>query len=192
MKVAQSCPTLYNPKGYTVHGILQARILEWLAVPFSRRSPQPRDWTQVSHIAVDSAVIFHMCLWKTTKEVILSSLPFEEPFIYSIQDGVNFLVRAWRVNSCPLPLLLNCWVLITDSHLQPSQLVALVKCEEVGGLKYSFQFSMRKTGSLSCQQLPSCDNYATSLRDGFCSSVGSLDASASTWIPTWPRTGRVT
>ena len=36
---------------YTVHGILQARILEWAAFPFSRGSSQPRDWTQVSHIA---------------------------------------------------------------------------------------------------------------------------------------------
>ena len=34
-----------------VHGILQARILEWVAFPFSRRSSQPRDQTQVSHIA---------------------------------------------------------------------------------------------------------------------------------------------
>ena len=36
---------------YTVHGILQARILAWIAFPFSRGSSQPRDWTQVSHIA---------------------------------------------------------------------------------------------------------------------------------------------
>ena len=36
---------------YTVHGILQARILEWVAFPFSRGSPQPRDQTQVSCIA---------------------------------------------------------------------------------------------------------------------------------------------
>ena len=35
----------------TVHGILQARILEWVAFPFSRDSSQPRDWTQVSFIA---------------------------------------------------------------------------------------------------------------------------------------------
>ena len=34
-----------------VHGILQARILEWVAFPFSRGSPQPRDQTQVSRIA---------------------------------------------------------------------------------------------------------------------------------------------
>ena len=34
-----------------LHGILQARILEWVAFPFSRGFSQPRDWTQVSHIA---------------------------------------------------------------------------------------------------------------------------------------------
>ena len=34
MKVAQSCLTLYDPMDYTVHGILQARILEWVAFPF--------------------------------------------------------------------------------------------------------------------------------------------------------------
>ena len=39
MKVAQSCLTLCNPMDYTVHGILQAGILEWVAVPFSRGSP---------------------------------------------------------------------------------------------------------------------------------------------------------
>ena len=36
---------------YTVHGVLQARILEWEALPFSRGSTQPRNRTQVSHIA---------------------------------------------------------------------------------------------------------------------------------------------
>ena len=51
MKVAQSCPTLCDPMDYTVHGILQARILEWVAFPFSRGSSQPRDQTQVSCIA---------------------------------------------------------------------------------------------------------------------------------------------
>ena len=40
--VAQLCPTLCDPMGYTVHGILQARILEWVAFPFSRGSSQPR------------------------------------------------------------------------------------------------------------------------------------------------------
>ena len=54
-EVAQSCPTLCDPVdrnllGFSVHGILQARILEWTAISFSRGSSQPRDQTQVSRI----------------------------------------------------------------------------------------------------------------------------------------------
>ena len=48
---SQSCPTLCDPVDHTVHGILQARILEWVAFPFSRGSSQPRDQTLVSNIA---------------------------------------------------------------------------------------------------------------------------------------------
>ena len=42
VKVTQSYPTLCNPMDYIVHVILQARILEWVAIPFSRASSQPR------------------------------------------------------------------------------------------------------------------------------------------------------
>ena len=51
VKVAQSCPTLCDLMDDTVHGILQARILEWVDFCFSRVSSQPRNRTQVSHIA---------------------------------------------------------------------------------------------------------------------------------------------
>ena len=56
VQVTQSCPTLCGPvdcslPGSSVHGILQARILEWVAASFSRGSSQLRDGTQVSHIA---------------------------------------------------------------------------------------------------------------------------------------------
>ena len=51
VKVAQSCPTLCDPMDYTVQGILQARILEWVVLLFSRGSSQARDQTQVSRIA---------------------------------------------------------------------------------------------------------------------------------------------
>ena len=48
MLVTQSCQTLYNPMDYSlpsssISGILQARILEWVAIPFSRESYQPRN-----------------------------------------------------------------------------------------------------------------------------------------------------
>ena len=51
VKVTQSCPTPCDPVDYTVYGILQARILEWVAVPVSRGSSQPRNQTQVSRVA---------------------------------------------------------------------------------------------------------------------------------------------
>ena len=55
-EVAQSCPTLCDPMDCSlpdssIHGVFQARILEWVVISFSRRSSQPRGWTRVSHIA---------------------------------------------------------------------------------------------------------------------------------------------
>jgi len=54
--IAQSCltpcgPMDWSPPGFSVHGISQAKILEWVAIPFSRGSSQPRDRAQVSCIA---------------------------------------------------------------------------------------------------------------------------------------------
>ena len=56
MSVAQTCltrcdPMDCSPSGCSVHGILQARILEWVRIPFSRGNSWPRDWTWVSHTA---------------------------------------------------------------------------------------------------------------------------------------------
>ena len=55
--VTQLCLTLCDPIDYSlpgssIHGIFHAKILEWVAISFSRRSSQPRDWIQVSHIVV--------------------------------------------------------------------------------------------------------------------------------------------
>ena len=66
VKVPQPCWTLCDPTDYTVHGILQARILECVAFPFSRGSSQPRDQSQVSHIAGG-----FFTSW-TTREVLFS------------------------------------------------------------------------------------------------------------------------
>ena len=56
VKSLQSCLTLCDamdcsPPGSSVHGILQARILEWVAIPFSRASSCPRDWTRISYVS---------------------------------------------------------------------------------------------------------------------------------------------
>ena len=60
VKVTQLCPTICDPmacspSGSSVHGLLQARILKWVAISFSRRSSPPRDWTWVSCLAAAAA-----------------------------------------------------------------------------------------------------------------------------------------
>ena len=54
MRAAQSCPNLCDPMDYTVHGILHARILEWVAFPFSQGSSQPRTETSFPTLQADS------------------------------------------------------------------------------------------------------------------------------------------
>ena len=65
--VAQSCPTLFgsmdcSPPGSSAHGIFQARILEWVAISFSRESSQPRDQTRISNIScIGRQILYHWC-----------------------------------------------------------------------------------------------------------------------------------
>ena len=73
-EVAQLCPTLCDPMdcglpGSSFHGIFQARILEWVAISFSRGSSRPRDWTRVSHIIVSR----RFTIWATREGHIQSS-----------------------------------------------------------------------------------------------------------------------
>ena len=66
-KLLQSCLTLCDtvdcsPPGSSVHGVLQARILEWVAMPSFRGTSQPRDWTHVSYISCFGRwVLYHLC-----------------------------------------------------------------------------------------------------------------------------------
>ena len=64
-KSLQSCPTLCGPvdcslPGSFVHGILQTRILKWVAMPCSRGSSRPKDWTPVSYISsIGRRILYH-------------------------------------------------------------------------------------------------------------------------------------
>ena len=83
-EVTQSCPTLCDPMdcslpGSSVHGIFQARVLEWVAISFSRGSSQPRDWTQVSRI-----VGRRFTIW-ATRDAQIGGLAFHKP-----QDTKSF------------------------------------------------------------------------------------------------------
>ena len=74
--VAQSCPTLCDPMGYSqpgssVRGILQARILEWVAIPFCRGSLWPRYQTCISYIAGRFFTV-----WATREACVISCYLF--------------------------------------------------------------------------------------------------------------------
>ena len=99
MKVAQSCPTLCNPMDYTVHGILQGRIPEWVAFPFSRGSSQPRDQTQVSRIA--GGFFTSWAIWEAQE--YWSGLPI--PSSVDLHDpGIKLGSPALQANSLPADL----------------------------------------------------------------------------------------
>ena len=88
VKVTQSCLTLCDAMDCTVHGILQARILEWVAIPFSRGSSQPRDWTQVSHIVGS----FFTC-WATMEAHTICEVVYYLKVEWLIKD---VYCRPWR------------------------------------------------------------------------------------------------
>ena len=67
----------YSPQGSSVHGVLQARILEWVTIAFPRGSSQPRDQTQVSCIScIGRWVLYHSATWEALKRDTEWILPY--------------------------------------------------------------------------------------------------------------------
>ena len=107
VKVTQSCLTLCHPMCYTAHGILQARILEWIAFPFCRGSSQPRDLTWVSHIV---GKCFSHLSHQGSQTSLTDRLWLKQITLYSQWTSPNwmktFIVKGWglrRKDSCPQP-----------------------------------------------------------------------------------------
>ena len=98
-EVAQSCPTLCNPMdcslpGSSVHGIFWARVVEWVAISFSRGSSRPRDQTRVSEPPGKQLPLNHLPLYLSQ----FYSAPF--PFL-----------------SCFLPNALSSLLIFPSIHL---------------------------------------------------------------------------
>ena len=91
VKVSQLCPILCNPMNYTVHGILQARILEWVAFPFSRGSSQPRDRTQVSRTAGRATREACVCVSQSVQSLSCVQL-FVTPLITALQASLSITI----------------------------------------------------------------------------------------------------
>ena len=110
--MSNSCdPTDYSPPDFSVHGILQARILEWVAFPFSRGSSQPRDGTQVSHIA---GRFFTSWATREAQEYWVGSL--------SLLQGI-FPTQGWN------PGLPHCrWIHYQMSHEGSPRILEWIAC----------------------------------------------------------------
>ena len=104
---AQSCPTLCNPldcspPGSSVHGISQARILEWVAISYPKGSSRPRDQTSIACISCIGRWILHHCAtWKAS--IKTSTLVFNISFIkvHAIVFNVRTIFSFWPVIICP-------------------------------------------------------------------------------------------
>ena len=95
-EVAQSCPTLCDSMdcslpGSSVHGIFQARVLEWIAIAFSRGSSWPRDRTRVSRIAGRRFTVW------ATREAIIQKDTCTPMFIAAVVT----IAKAWKQTKCP-------------------------------------------------------------------------------------------
>ena len=86
-----------SPPGSSVHGVLEARILEWVSVPFSRRSSQPRDWTQVFCIAGSR----FFTIW-TTREAH-SRWSVNASSSYCFCSVTKLCVTLWDPMDCSTP-----------------------------------------------------------------------------------------
>ena len=128
--VAKSCPTLCNPVDYclpgsSVHGISQARLLEWVAISFSRRSSWPRDQTQVSYTAGGLLHCRQILSWVSHQRGVLSHFSHVQPY------AIRWIARSpqaslsmefprqeyWSGLPCPSPEDLP------DSGIEPMSLL---------------------------------------------------------------------
>ena len=112
----QSCLNICNPMdcslpGASVHGIFQARILEWVAISYPRGSSWSRDWTQVSYIScIARQILYHCTTWKILKKKKKKKSPSSSAWT-SIKYECSLIFQSY------LPLVLLTVSLIQDAFL---------------------------------------------------------------------------
>ena len=81
-----------SPLGASAHGILQARILEWVAIPFSKGSFQPRDWTWISYVSLAGRFLTTSATWEVESNLscsFLSSILFFFSVLFAFFKGFH-------------------------------------------------------------------------------------------------------
>ena len=159
MLVTPLCPVLHGPIGssptdFPVPGILQAKIIEWVAILFSRGSSWPRDQTQVSRISgrffsiwvirenylgISNLGILRYCLWDRTAEL-------ERAVVQSF-SGVWFFVTPWTAACQPSLSFTISWSLLklmSIESVMPSNHFILSSCPQSFPASRSFPMSQYK------------------------------------------------
>ena len=153
MLVARSCPTLCDPMACSppdspVHRFLQARILEWVGVPFSRGSYRPRDWTQISCIEGE-----FFTLWATLNGTLVqnwerSIFPKGDKAVYCHPPYLAYM----QSTSCKMPYWMNhkleSWFLGEISTTSDKQMIPLYG-RKWRGTRVSWWGSKRKVKMLA-------------------------------------------
>ena len=151
--VAQSCPTLcnivnWNLPGSSIHGILQARILVWVAIPFSRGSSQPRDPIWSPALQADSLILYHLSHQgspKTkngsTSKIFLSSFSSRNTTLYLPSYSSYFACRrSFLISRCSINThWLECiplWRAIHSTSVRLAKKFIWVFCTSVWEILY--------------------------------------------------------
>ena len=110
MKVAQSCPTLWDPMDSTVHGLLQARILAWVTFPFSRGSSQPRDRTHIAGLPHCRRTLYQLSHKGNPRILEWVAYPFSNRSSWPRnRTGVCCIAGGFFTRLINLPALLSWW-----------------------------------------------------------------------------------
>ena len=111
--ITQSCWTLCNPMdcsppGSSVHGIFHARILEWVAISYSRGSSQPRDWIHISYVSCNGRwILYHWAIWEAQSSLYFSSVQSLSRVwlfatLWTRARQASLSITGVYSNSCPL------------------------------------------------------------------------------------------
>ena len=137
----------HSPPGSSVRGILQARVLEWIAIPFSRVSFWPRDWTRVFCIScIGRRILYHCTTWEPRKTLkcqrILRKKNKEDSNVFLRKSQMTMKITQYHELSgkCKLKPQWNAkshtseWLLSKDNVLYDQNSKNWWGCREVGTL----------------------------------------------------------
>ena len=144
----QSCLTLCDPmdcslSGSSVHGVLQARMLEWIAMPSSRESFPPRDGTPISYVfCIDKQGLYHW--YHLGMKDFISTVSCTSGFWWSLHLCTPSSSTPWGIMSIWSPQIQGTWLLLLPWAEQEPRLPGSCTCnsseltwaEELSGAKH--------------------------------------------------------